>query len=533
MKCHFWTLYFLMFLQFGDSKKNQNESLSESIKSTLGENPTTLLPSSNAFNNGDFKVSKIDINSRPKYTMWSKWSRWSDCRENACVQTRKRRCKLKQKCEHTTQTEEKRCRFIKRRGRKRTKCGRKRWKERNRPVKEIKSITRQNVSVSEQDWLIDNRKYKFKIVPKNNKRILPSKSSKWYTKWTRWSPCSQSCTTQRRRFCKRPKLCTQDIIKETAYCYVEGTYCHRWINKKIHTNRNDPNGEFFVDTVIEEVPNRNRNDIYDTNYIQNSLAPNSCGILYNGRNLTARKSAWSLTRIIGGRQAPKGKWPWQVAVLNKYKEAFCGGTLISNRWVLTAAHCIRKRLYIRLGEHNLANRDGTETEMRITQTTVHPGYDPDTVDNDVALLRLPTLARHYRHGIACLPKPRQILPVNRMCTIIGWGKRRSTDAHGSDILHEAEVPIVPTDICKNTYIDYYITSNMFCAGHRKGRMDSCAGDSGGPLLCKDPTVPSQPWTIFGITSFGDGCGKKGKYGIYTRLPNYVRWIHKVLRMPDP
>lgn len=88
------------------------------------------------------------------------------------------------------------------------------------------------------------------------------------------------------------------------------------------------------------------------------------------------------------------------------------------------------------------------------------------------------------------------------------------------------------DECKNTYIDYYITSNMFCAGYRKGRMDSCAGDSGGPLLCRDPSQPSQPWTIFGITSFGDGCGKKGKYGIYTRLPNYVRWINRVLKMSD-
>lgn len=74
---------------------------------------------------------------------------------------------------------------------------------------------------------------------------------------------------------------------------------------------------------------------------------------------------------------------------------------------------------------------------------------------------------------------------------------------------------------------------MFCAGHRKGRMDSCAGDSGGPLLCKDFSSSNHPWTIFGITSFGDGCGKKGKYGIYTKLPNYVRWIHRVLAMTDP
>ena len=77
------------------------------------------------------------------------------------------------------------------------------------------------------------------------------------------------------------------------------------------------------------------------------------------------------------------------------------------------------------------------------------------------------------------------------------------------------------EVCRNVYEDYHITDNMFCAGYRRGRKDSCAGDSGGPLLCRDYR---DRWTVFGITSFGEGCGKKGKFGIYTKLPNYIKWI---------
>lgn len=87
-----------------------------------------------------------------------------------------------------------------------------------------------------------------------------------------------------------------------------------------------------------------------------------------------------------------------------------------------------------------------------------------------------------------------------------------------------QVPIVKTSTCREVYEDYFITENMFCAGYRKGRIDSCAGDSGGPLLCP----VGDRWTIFGITSFGEGCGKRGKYGIYTKVPNYVSWIERVI-----
>lgn len=83
---------------------------------------------------------------------------------------------------------------------------------------------------------------------------------------------------------------------------------------------------------------------------------------------------------------------------------------------------------------------------------------------------------------------------------------------------------MPKRICERAYLNYYITENMFCAGYRNGGIDTCSGDSGGGLFCQE----ENGWTVQGITSFGEGCGKRGKYGIYVRVNNYIQWINNVL-----
>lgn len=118
----------------------------------------------------------------------------------------------------------------------------------------------------------------------------------------------------------------------------------------------------------------------------NLLESQQCG-MSTVRGGKSRPNVWELLKIIGGKTARKGAHPWQVAIFNRFKEAFCGGTLISSVWILTAAHCVRKRLYVRLGEHNLEIKDGTEVEYRVEQAIKHPKYDKRTVDNDVALLK--------------------------------------------------------------------------------------------------------------------------------------------------
>ncbi|XP_042861376.1 transmembrane protease serine 9-like isoform X1 [Penaeus japonicus] len=450
--------------------------------------------------------------------LYSQWSKWSRC-SRRCKQRRQRSCRVPAVCGTGLLKEERSCRGGRCSGR--------------RPFHIIKpeEFTRQ--------------------PPRNDMRVLLNFNSMFYTRWSRWSACSRSCLTRRYRSCKYPLFCGGSVVNEEAYCYVEGSLCEKWYRRsRYHPRKHQTAGtndeEDDRNTVSSSSspssstsrnsPSRSPSSPYSSSSPTSSSAssamsrwadertlPRKCGV----SNVTT--PGWNL-RIIGGREAQKGKWPWQVVILNRFQEAFCGGTLVGSRWVLTAAHCVRRKLFVRLGEHDLALREGAEVEYKVSRTVIHPKYDSTTVDNDVALLQLPEpVATTPRIAPACLPEQGANLPVGDKCTIIGWGKERNTHLFGTDVLHEAEVvPIIASKICEAVYEDYYITSNMFCAGYLKGRVDSCAGDSGGPLLCQR----HGRWYIYGITSFGEGCGKKGKFGIYARVSNYRHWIQSVVATPD-
>lgn len=167
------------------------------------------------------------------------------------------------------------------------------------------------------------------------------------------------------------------------------------------------------------------------------------------------------------------------------------------------AHCVRRRLYIRAGEHDLMIPEGSEQQESVAGMFVHPEYDPDTVDNDIALLKLrkPFTINRFVSPI-CLPTADDLLPVNSLGTILGWGKRKNSAMFGSDVLHQAQVPIASSEDCKNVYKDkYMISDNMVCAGYKKGKIDSCAGDSGGPLLFSKKSLDKNidQWFLYGIT----------------------------------
>ncbi|XP_048485037.1 transmembrane protease serine 12 [Plutella xylostella] len=424
--------------------------------------------------------------------LFSTWSRWSEC--HGGHRTRRKHCLRAEVCGDAMRLEVSSC-------------------------EDHEDLRRQLHKQKRKENIHRKSGYKQRIqVRQLNPPEPAQRRLRGFSPWSPWSSCSRTCTTVRRRYCRRAATCGRKVIRQSAYCYVEGGYCHRWIRGKMNRRKNPA----YTVVDSESMPSP-QHAIHPEDARPSPKEP-ECGRIGRVIGSAARRRIrmHDMMRIIGGRPAPPGKWPWQVAVLNRYKEAFCGGTLISLRWAATAAHCVRARLYVRLGEHDLRRADRGELELRVSGAVLHPHYDPDTVVNDVALLRLPAPARpDLGHGVACLPQGQPLRP-RAPCTILGWGKRRATDDHGTRLLYEAQVSTIPQGVCRRSYWQYAITSDMVCAG--RGRRDSCAGDSGGPLLCRE----GDKYYLQGITSFGDGCGKRGKFGIYTRTAGYVTWMKQVM-----
>ncbi|GFS67372.1 chymotrypsinogen B [Nephila pilipes] len=316
-----------------------------------------------------------------------------------------------------------------------------------------------------------------------------------YSEWSEWSPCSKECVTRRNKSCIMADVCGKKTVQETALCYFKGSICQKLLQGKEQRTKSGLSRH-------------------------NSLHTVSCGMSPLA-NLSGK------LRVVGGREAPKGSWPWQLALLTKHRVPFCGATLISPEWAVTAAHCLRNKLIVRSGEHNLMLVEGTEQETTVAETFDHPDYDESTVHNDVALLRLkkPFEFDNYTRA-ACLPQINDApLEPNTLAVIIGWGKQKSTAIYGTDHLYQAEIPIADPEKCRKSYESYFLSDGMLCAGYDQGRVDSCAGDSGGPLLVQR----NGRWTLYGITSFGDGCGEKGKFGIYSDVLKFVEWIGKTIQ----
>ena len=187
-------------------------------------------------------------------------------------------------------------------------------------------------------------------------------------------------------------------------------------------------------------------------------------------------------------------------------------------------------MVIRLGKHLRTKVENfTEQSSDVKTVKVHPHYDSKTFDSDVALIELKdkVVFTDYVKPI-CLPSSKgdfSLLQTNATGTITGWGRKKKR--RRSKKLQEVTVPIVSRAICQKANQGYHITGNMFCAGHKSGGLDACQGDSGGPFSIENPKTKRT--VLIGIISWGDGCGKKGKYGVYTRIYNFVDWIFNEIR----
>uniref|UniRef100_A0A672H7B7 Mannan-binding lectin serine peptidase 1 n=1 Tax=Salarias fasciatus TaxID=181472 RepID=A0A672H7B7_SALFA len=265
-------------------------------------------------------------------------------------------------------------------------------------------------------------------------------------------------------------------------------------------------------------------------------------------------------RIVGGRRSDPGLFPWQVLLsvedLSRVPEGrwFGSGALLSESWVLTAAHVLRsprrdpgvvavapEHVKVFLGLHDVRLKDAAEQRL-VQRVLLHPHFSPHTYQHDIALLRLnPEVRFNSEVRPVCLPRfHTQGLPPDpapsSLGVVAGWGistlNVTSDLGWPADVLQYVKLPVVPQEECQASYasrsVSYNITDHMFCAGFMEGGHDTCLGDSGGAFVVQDEV--SRRWAVSGLVSWGgpEDCGSRRVYGVYTRVSKYVDWIQSHL-----
>ncbi|XP_040587877.1 coagulation factor XI isoform X1 [Mesocricetus auratus] len=232
-------------------------------------------------------------------------------------------------------------------------------------------------------------------------------------------------------------------------------------------------------------------------------------------------------RVVGGTASVHGEWPWQVSlhITSPTQGHLCGGSIIGNQWILTAAHCFsgvemskNLRVYGDIVNQSEINED--TAFFRVQEIIIHDQYKTAESGYDIALLKLETTMNYTdSQRPICLPSKGDRNVLYTECWVTGWGYAGPRGEIQST-LQKAKIPLVSNKECQTGYRNHKITNRMICAGYKEGGKDACKGDSGGPLSCKHNGV----WYLVGITSWGEGCGQKERPGVYTNVAKYVDWI---------
>merc|ERR1719154_70356 len=233
------------------------------------------------------------------------------------------------------------------------------------------------------------------------------------------------------------------------------------------------------------------------------------------------------TRIVNGVTTEENEYPWQIGITNGVgRTPYCGGTIISSKTIMTAAHCTQgtspSSMYVVVGEHDLTKSDG-EKYVRVCAKKEHPNYDSRTTDYDYATLTLcEDLTFAQDVSPACLPSTAGSGSEfeYKSGVVSGWGTLSSGGGQPT-VLQETTVNTMSNNECcaiNTAYSCSDITPRMMCAAGPN--TDSCQGDSGGPLVVKE----GSSYVLAGVVSWGYGCAQANAPGVYSRVSMQLGWI---------